>query len=144
MLLSFLLLFGVGGRSCSNFETSTLIPPGRRQFFPLLDYWVGRGLLHLFIALQMEGTAAKYIHAACLQKGPKWLEWRCCSMQLSLFPSLFNFRLCRGLGRTEYLLFLSLQDHRRQSTRKVWYFAHAELPFREKWSASLRCFNSPR
>mmetsp|Transcript_40893 Transcript_40893/g.85326 ORF Transcript_40893/g.85326 Transcript_40893/m.85326 type:complete len:215 (-) Transcript_40893:12-656(-) len=26
-----------------------------RQFFPLLDYWVGRGLLHLFIALQMEG-----------------------------------------------------------------------------------------
>ncbi|CAE7533636.1 pif1 [Symbiodinium sp. CCMP2592] len=26
-----------------------------RQFFPLLDYWVGRGLLHLFIALQMLG-----------------------------------------------------------------------------------------
>ncbi|CAK9114989.1 ATP-dependent DNA helicase PIF1 [Durusdinium trenchii] len=28
-----------------------------RLMFPALDYWVARGFLHLFIALQMEGTS---------------------------------------------------------------------------------------
>lgn len=27
-----------------------------RQLFPPLEYWVGRGLLHVFISIQMEGT----------------------------------------------------------------------------------------
>ncbi|CAJ1374163.1 unnamed protein product [Effrenium voratum] len=30
-----------------------------RRLFPPLDYWVGRGLAHLFLALQMEGASSE-------------------------------------------------------------------------------------
>mmetsp|Transcript_26282 Transcript_26282/g.60938 ORF Transcript_26282/g.60938 Transcript_26282/m.60938 type:complete len:212 (+) Transcript_26282:28-663(+) len=35
-----------------------------RQIFPMLEYWVGRGLLHVFVAVQMEGTSAENIDEA--------------------------------------------------------------------------------
>ena len=36
-----------------------------RRLFPPLDYWVGRGLAHLFLALQMEGASSEGLDAAC-------------------------------------------------------------------------------
>ncbi|CAL1137853.1 unnamed protein product, partial [Cladocopium goreaui] len=35
-----------------------------RQLFPALEYWVGRGLVHLFIGLQMEGTNSEGMDTA--------------------------------------------------------------------------------
>ena len=52
-----------------------------RQLFPALEYWVGRGLVHLFIGLQMEGTNSEGMddawwlrHGGCVPQIPGWEE----------------------------------------------------------------------
>lgn len=41
-----------------------------RQTFPALEYWVGRGLMHIFIGIQMQGTS----HEGMDAPGPSGLE----------------------------------------------------------------------
>ena len=65
--------------SCTA-RSSRPVISNARQLFPALEYWVGRGLVHLFIGLQMEGTNSEgmddawWLLGGCVPQIPGWEE----------------------------------------------------------------------